>query len=114
MKTCRCTNCEKEFEDDDELELFKEEATDTENEEFFKGCPNCKTDAFLLDILEIDENNREDIIRLWELLGDIPVDEEDQIDEDFYLWEKGTDKFEIWHWFDEHLEEGLGKFLEGK
>lgn len=44
---------------------------------------------------------------LWGLLGDIPCDEEDDqnIDEVFdttlgVVFEKGTDKQEIWHWFE--------------
>ena len=48
---------------------------------------------------------------LWELFGDVPVNEEDNIDEDFYIWLKGTDKFEIWTWFDEQLPNGVAKDL---
>ena len=44
---------------------------------------------------------------LWDILTDIPVNDNEQIDIDFkdnngnIIFEKGTDKYEIWHWFEE-------------
>lgn len=111
MKTVKCTNCEKEFEDDDELEVFRTNIPG-EPTEVFLGCPNCKTDSYLMDILEIDENNQEDLKKLWEKFEDIYVDDNDEIESDFYIWKKGTDKYYIWSWFDEKLTQGLGKFME--
>jgi len=49
----------------------------------------------------------------WEELGDIPVDEDDCIEEDFLLFEKGTDKFEIWYWFEEAFHVSVAKDLMG-
>ena len=66
------------------------------------------------DILLLDEKRREDIIKLWEYFSEISVDDNDEIEQDFYEWEKGTDKYYIWSWFDEQFEEGLGKYLENK
>jgi hypothetical protein len=46
----RCNNCDWEgYENDLEIfeDTFKEERFDRE---FFKGCPNCKTDDYLMDI----------------------------------------------------------------
>lgn len=55
---------------------------------------------------------------LWNELGDVPIDgNTDNIDEDWYSFPKGTNRFEIWTWFEEafdlsvaidlmHLEEG--------
>ena len=40
---------------------------------------------------------------IWQQLGDISTDEEDQIAIDFLLWEKGTHREEIWHWFEDEL-----------
>ena len=46
---------------------------------------------------------------MWEKFGDIPVDENGiTIEQDFYIWKKGTNKEDIWHWFDNRLEEGIG------
>lgn len=47
--------------------------------------------------------------RMWKLFEDIPIDEEEDIDLDFLLWEKGTNRYEIWHWFDELCPHGLAE-----
>lgn len=58
-------------------------------------------------ITEAEYNNTLDI--MWQELGDIPVNESSTIiEENFYNWEKGTEKEKIWHWFDDRLEEGIG------
>lgn len=44
---------------------------------------------------------------LWDKFGDIPIDNDDRILEPFLDWEAGTDRFEIWHWFDEEYPFGL-------
>lgn len=47
---------------------------------------------------------------MWEKFGDIPVDENGiTIEQDFYIWKKGTEKEEIWHWFDSRVDGGIGK-----
>lgn len=48
---------------------------------------------------------------LWNDLSKILVNDDDEIESDFYCWGKGTFNFEIWHWFDEKLPDGLGKWL---
>ena len=45
-----CGNCENIFYED-ELELFYDKG------EWFKGCPNCKTDEYLKDITDDDIKN---------------------------------------------------------
>jgi len=47
---------------------------------------------------------------MWEEFGDIPINDHDEIEQDFYHWEKGTDHFEIWHWFDERLPNRLAEW----
>jgi hypothetical protein len=49
--TVRCNNCDWEGVDY-ELEVFEDTTEVIENIDrcFFKGCPNCETDAFLMDI----------------------------------------------------------------
>lgn len=44
---------------------------------------------------------------LWDKFGDIPIDNEDRILEPFLEWEAGTNRFDIWHWFDEEYPFGL-------
>lgn len=66
------------------------------------------------EICKMQHDTAED---LWEELGDIPIDDEDNIEQDFYSFPAGTSRFEIWSWFEEafglsvainlmHLEEG--------
>lgn len=58
-------------------------------------------------ITEEEYDNTLDII--WEQLGDISVNENGTIiEQDFYIWKKGTEKEKIWHWFDDRLKEGIG------
>ncbi|MEZ4969418.1 MAG: hypothetical protein R2814_07125 [Flavobacteriaceae bacterium] len=47
--------------------------------------------------------------KMWEELGDIPINSDDEIEVNFYLWKKGTYRFDIWHWFDEKLPNGIVK-----
>jgi len=54
---------------------------------------------------------------LWNLLGDVHVNEEDELDEDFVneegsvLFPKGTDKIEVWNWFEEEFDLSVAKDL---
>lgn len=50
---------------------------------------------------------------LWERLGDIPVDDDGCIEEDFMGYETGTDREEIWNWFDENHSEGVKVLMKG-
>ena len=51
--------------------------------------------------------NEAKIADLWNKFKDIPTNEADEIDERFYIWKKGTDKMEIWKWFDEESKNGV-------
>ncbi|MEK6540368.1 MAG: hypothetical protein AABZ21_07030 [Deltaproteobacteria bacterium] len=55
--------------------------------------------------------NIKELRKLWMEFEAIPVDVDDCIERDFYLWEKGTDKFDIWHWFDEKTPHGIAEWL---
>ena len=49
---------------------------------------------------------------LWGKLGDIPINDNEEIDEDFLHFKKGTDRYEIWRWFEEQNEDFIiGKLL---
>jgi len=47
------------------------------------------------------------LINLWEKLGEISVNEKDEIQASFQTpkltFTKGVSKFDIWHWFDNQL-----------
>lgn len=55
-------------------------------------CPNCDVDDYLDDYV---------CNRLWELLGSVPVNNDDEIEEQFLHFPIGSDKLEIWLWFEE-------------
>lgn len=53
-----------------------------------------------------------DIEILWDHFADVPIDPEtEQLEEDFFIWKQGTDKEDIWHWFDEHDARGVHYLL---
>lgn len=47
----------------------------------------------------------------WDELGDIPVDDDGIIQESFLWWPKGTDREDIWRWFDEKYPGGVAKLM---
>lgn len=49
--------------------------------------------------------------KLWYELGQVPVNEHEEIDEDFYIFNKGTSIYTIWQYFDEQCKNGLVKDL---
>lgn len=51
----------------------------------------------------------EELKQLWAKLGEIPINEDEEIEKDFLHFEKGTDRLEVWRWFDEELPNGLGE-----
>lgn len=59
-------------------------------------------------IFEINDKN---LRNLWESFGGTPIDDNENIDDDFFIWTKGTDKMYIWHWFDNNHSIGLAKGL---
>lgn len=59
----------------------------------------------------------EDARRYWRSLGNIPITEDDELDEDFIvgdtIFQKGTDKFEVWHWFEDTFNVSIAEDLVG-
>ncbi|BBM67886.1 hypothetical protein VA249_45320 (plasmid) [Vibrio alfacsensis] len=41
-------------------------------------------------------------LQLLDELSDVPVNTNDEIEEDWHVFSKGTDRFEIWKWFEEN------------
>lgn len=56
--------------------------------------------------------NDSELERLWELFGDVPINNDDEIEEDFIDFPAGTYRFEIWHWFDELYSKGVKALTE--
>jgi hypothetical protein len=51
---------------------------------------------------------------LWDEFADIPVNNDDEIEIDFYWWEKGCCRFDIWHWFDEKSLQGVVELIRSQ
>lgn len=50
----------------------------------------------------------QELEELWAEFGDAPMDPEtEKIEEDWNGFLAGTDREEIWHWFDEHHSRGV-------
>ena len=47
----------------------------------------------------------------WSQLGDIPINENEEIEVSFLDFEVGTDRQEIWHWFEETYNLSVAKDL---
>lgn len=65
-------------------------------------------DEWLVTVTE-DAITDEILKEEWDKLGDIPINDDEQIDEDYTVgqgrkwqtsWPKGTDREDIWRWFD--------------
>lgn len=76
----------------------------------------CKACAALINKSCIDF--KEDIIcftalELWENFGDIPVNEEGEIEVSWHIFAKGTDKYDIWHWFEGEFDISIAEDFMG-
>jgi hypothetical protein len=49
----------------------------------------------------------DEIKKLWDEFSEIPVDDDDRILRDFRDFPAGTDRFEVWHWFDGMCPNGV-------
>lgn len=54
--------------------------------------------------------------KLWDELTDIPMSENTNgelvLEEDWHVFPKGTEREEIWHWFDMTHTKGVGWLME--
>lgn len=53
----------------------------------------------------------ESLETFWSELGDILVNDDGIIQESFLWWSKGTDREDIWHWFDKKYPGGVIKLM---
>lgn len=52
--------------------------------------------------------------KLWVLFGNVPVNDNDEILEEFLGFPEGTDRIEIWNWFDEQYPKGVAYLVNGR
>lgn len=51
---------------------------------------------------------------LWDKFADIPINNNDEIEQDFMCFNAGDSRFDVWHWFDERCPNGLAVDLMGE
>ena len=91
----------------------------------YVGAPNKKSlnkvASFRTFMLNMDEEFYQMVTdaqaeKLWAKLTDIPFDEDPEgrmlLPDDFALWEKGTEREDIWEWFDRNHSKGIGWIME--
>lgn len=49
--------------------------------------------------------------QVWTALGDVPVNEDMELDEPFLNYPVGTDCMEIWHDLEDHFDLSIGDYL---
>lgn len=74
-------------------------------------CPKCGSNSCLEDCHVNTSYGEEEIKELWNLFGDIPINDDDEILESFLEFEAGTDRFMIWTWFDYRYPGGVYKLI---
>ena len=63
---------------------------------------------------ETPEERDSHLESLWHELADVPVDPETAaIETQFYIFDTGTDREDIWKWFDKHYSKGVASLLYG-
>lgn len=56
--------------------------------------------------------NRDQLLEYaWATLTDVNIDEEEQTEQDWFIFPAGTSREEIWHWFDERYSKGVGELM---
>lgn len=60
-------------------------------------------------IIKVDQATAEE---LWEQLGDIPIDEDECIEEEFIGFQPGTSRYTIWRWFEDTFGPDITASLE--
>lgn len=81
-----------------------------DNEKKTKDLLELSKNDFLKKYNHLSEEEYQHILdMMWEELEDIPTDEMGIfIENPFYIWNIGTQKEDIWHWFDKRVEGGIG------
>ena len=70
-------------------------------------CPGCEEYGGLKLCDSEQEYSIDELRFLWEQFDDIPINDADEIDEEYMGWPVGTNRFDIWHWFDARWPKGV-------
>jgi len=112
MRIVRCNDCGW-IGKEDELDLLQTDEVDCEGRFIdYEQCPKCGSTECLMDVDGGLIFSSDQIKELWRLFGDIPINDQDQTEEEFLGFEVGNDRFNIWHWFDERYEGGVIRLID--
>ena len=102
MTIVRCNRCETIF-PESEILLKKQK----------KYCPHCKKSGCLMDLTGTEtQYSDKQLEKLWLLFGDIPMDPiSEKIEDDFLIFPAGTNREDIWHWFDVRYSRGVADLM---
>lgn len=65
-----------------------------------------------LDEIETLRDRDQQLESLWGQLADVPVDPDtEKLEDDWIIFPMGTDKEDIWHWFDKRHSKGVAYLL---
>lgn len=74
---------------------------------------NTTMDNVVGEVMESIALNDEVLEFLWEEFGDVLIDDDECILDDFVGFECGTHREAVWHWFDERYSGGVAKLMFG-
>lgn len=57
------------------------------------------------------EYTKKELESLWESFGDVPINDNDETEENFMFWDAGTNRFDVWEWFDEKYPGGVAALV---
>lgn len=59
--------------------------------------------------IELEFTTQDELVEaMWQTLEDVNIDEEECIEQNWFIFPKGTYRETIWHWFDEYHSKGVG------
>ncbi len=70
-------------------------------------CPLCNAKLMTNKLILVIDITDENLEKLWDKLTDIPTNDSDEIDQQFYNWPVGTFREDIWKWFDTNHSKGV-------
>ena len=74
---------------------------------------NTTMDIVVGDVITNIHLDDEKLEYLWEKFGGIPIDDDENILEDFLGFDLGTHREDVWRWFDEHHSKGVAYLMHG-
>lgn len=107
MNVVRCNQCGW-IGTENELSKLQTDEVDCEGRFIdYDQCPECGSLGALMDLEAGCNFWNGQLRKLWEIFGDVPINNNDEIEEDFLGFPAGTNRFDVWEWFDERYPGGV-------